>query len=127
MKNEINILATYQNIIGTKLQHLAFLSKGYWSHTGKLSLTTLNRWVFGPITGLRSIERFFASTHDWGANNAELISSFLNRLGASFGGLLGSWALATMLSDMLSLWLVCLMYYALRATLRTSKFKNRNS
>lgn len=95
MQKEINILATYQNIIGTKLQHLAALSKGYWSHTGKFSLTNLNRWVFGPATGLRSIERFFASTHDWGANNAELISSFLNRAGTSFCGLLGGWALAT--------------------------------
>ena len=69
------------------------LSKGYWSHTGNFSLTNLNRWVFGPGTGLRSIERFFASPHDWGANSAELTGSFLARLSGSVSGLLGGWAL----------------------------------
>lgn len=92
MENDINILATYQNTIGTKLSHLAALCKGYWSHTGHFSLTNLHRWVFGPGTGLRSIERFFASTHDWGLNSAELISSFLTRLSGSFTG---DWALTT--------------------------------
>ena len=95
MQKEINILATYQNIIGTKLSYLAALSKGYWSHTGKFSLTNLHRWVFGSGTGLRSIERFFASTHDWGLCSAELIGGFLGRLSGSFSGLLGQWALAT--------------------------------
>lgn len=93
MQKDINILATYQNIIGTKLAHLALLSKGYWSHTGNFSLTNLNRWVFGPGTGLRSIERFFASSHDWGADSAELISSFLTRMCGAVAGLLGGWAL----------------------------------
>jgi putative transposase len=94
MKNDINILATYQNILGTKLSYLSALSKGYWSHTGKFSLTNLHRWVFGAGTGLRSIERFFASTHDWGSSSAELISGFLTRLSAPTSGLLGHWALA---------------------------------
>ena len=94
MENEINILATYQNIIGTKLMHLALLSKGYWSHTGKFSLTNLNRWVFGRGTGLRSIERFFATDHDWGVDSAELISSFLTRLYGLVSGLRGGWVLA---------------------------------
>jgi putative transposase len=95
MQNEINILATYQNILGTKLSYLAALSKGYWSHTGKFSLTNLHRWVFGPGSGLRSIERFFAATHDWGLSSVELIDGFLTRLSGSFSGLLGHWALAT--------------------------------
>jgi putative transposase len=95
MQNDINILATYQNILGTKLAYLSALSKGYWSHTGKFSLTNLHRWVFGPGTRLRSIERFFASTHDWGLSSAELISGFLTRLSVPISGLLGDWALAT--------------------------------
>ena len=95
MQKEINILATYQNTIGTKLSYLAALCKGYWSHTGHFSLTNLHRWVFGPGTGLRSIERFFASAQDWGLNSAELIGGFLSRLSGPFTGLLGEWALAT--------------------------------
>jgi putative transposase len=94
MENEINILALYQNILGTKLSYLSALTKSYWAHTGKFSLTNLHRWIFGPSTGLRSIERFFATPHDWGLSSAELISSFLYRLSKSFSGLLGYWVVA---------------------------------
>lgn len=94
MQNEINILVTYQNILGTKLAHLSGLSKGYWSHTGKFSLTNLHRWVFGRGTGLRSIERFFATPQDWGTNSAELISGFLTRLCGVVSGLTDGWVLA---------------------------------
>lgn len=95
MQKEISVLATYQNILGAKLAHLALLSKGYFAHAGKFSFTNLNRWCFGRGSGLRSIERFFATTQDWGVNSSELVAGFLTRLGGKVSGLLGSWALAS--------------------------------
>jgi hypothetical protein len=77
MKNTINILDLVQNIMGAKLAHLEEISKSYWSHTGKFSITNLSRWVLR--ISKRSIERFYSRPHDWAVNSVHLITSFLGR------------------------------------------------
>jgi putative transposase len=77
MKNTINILDLVQNIMGAKLAHLEEISKSYWSHTGKFSITNLSRWVL--TISKRSIERFYSRPHDWALNSVHLITSFLGR------------------------------------------------
>ena len=77
MKKTINILDLFQNIMGAKLAHLSEISKSYWSHTGKFSITNLSRWTLSM--GKRTIERFYALPHDWTAHSVYLITSFFSR------------------------------------------------
>jgi putative transposase len=77
MKKTINILEIVQNIMGAKLGYLEEISKSYWSHTGKFSITNLSRWVISMSK--RGLERFYASPHDWAVHSGDLIISFLSR------------------------------------------------
>jgi putative transposase len=91
MKNTKNILGLVQNILGAKLGHLTELSKSYWSHTGKFSLTNLSRWTLSMSK--RRIERFYARPHDWVSACVCLLVGFLDRLGTACSNLLGDWVI----------------------------------
>jgi putative transposase len=78
MNITLNILETFQNIMGAKLVDLGQLSKGYWSHTGKFSITNVSRWTIGGST--RTNERFYASSHNWVKYTLTLVCAFLMRV-----------------------------------------------
>jgi putative transposase len=91
MKNTKNILALVQNILGAKLSHLFELSKSYWAHTGKFSLTNLSRWTLSMSK--RRIERFYAQPHDWVSHNICVVSRFFERFSSALCFISGDWVL----------------------------------
>jgi putative transposase len=91
MKNTKNILALVQNILGAKLSDLFELSKSYWAHTGKFSLTNLSRWTLSMSK--RRIERFYGCPHDWVSHCVLLLSSFFDRFSTALCFSSGDWVL----------------------------------
>lgn len=61
--------------------HVVQSSYGF---VGRFSITNLSRWTFGKGGSLRTLERFFADSHDWNRYLMMILAPFLKKMAGKF-------------------------------------------